>query len=415
MNARDNDELQASPKTFHQSGSPYGRTVQRIWAVSLIREIANQTVTKRYHDRLVQVPIIGNVSPSKFLEHEPQVDSIISALLDRYQGAFIDVGANTGQTLLKIVTANPGQQYIGFDASIFCAYYVDRLIKLNGFENCTILPIGLSDRTGVLNLQYARDADGAATVVENFWVGSNTKQFRQSIFVEAGDTILPSLEVDAIAAIKVDVEGGELEVLSGLKETLTRSKPAVVLEVLPYSCDDDGTDRTRSAVAMRQRRIETLKTLLSDMNFVVYRLMPNGDLFQTLEFDSKTYDPQLTNYLLLHTDRLSDLSDLRGCLKRGFRRPSWRDSWGVGLASRTDTHGEEKAARLRDRPDRHAMGADCATDPGGCAGRASSQGHLARVGQCDPLLPASRDGVAAPSARSPALADGLLLSAAVAA
>src|SRR3712207_7195988 len=47
--------------------------------------------------------------------------------------------------------------------------------------------------------------------------------------------------------------------------------------------------------------------------------------------------------------------------------------------------------------------------------RASAQGERARVGQRHPLLPARRDGVAALAARSPALADRLLLPAALAA
>jgi hypothetical protein len=41
---------------------------------------------------------------------------------------------------------------------------------------------------------------------------------------------------------------------------------------------------------------------------------------------------------------------LRACLRRGFPRLPWRDSWGAGLALRTGTYGEEEggSARLRD-------------------------------------------------------------------
>src|ERR687898_290855 len=88
---------------------------------------------------------------------------------------------------------------------------------------------------------------------------------------------------------------------------------------------------------------------------------------------------------------------------------------GCRLASRTDTYGEEEAARLRDRPDRQSMGADRTPHSRGRTGRASPQGQQPRVGQRHPLFPPSRDGLAAPSPRSPALADGLLLSAALAA
>src|SRR3954471_2897620 len=55
---------------------------------------------------------------------------------------------------------------------------------------------------------------------------------------------------------------------------------------------------------------------------------------------------------------------LRACLRRGF--PEWlgRDSGGVGLGSGTGIDGETaRATGLRDRSDRRAMGAHCATGP----------------------------------------------------
>jgi transposase len=45
------------------------------------------------------------------------------------------------------------------------------------------------------------------------------------------------------------------------------------------------------------------------------------------------------------------------------------------------------------------VGADRTVDPGGRAGRTAAQGGDAGTGQCDPVFPASRHGLAASAAR----------------
>lgn len=276
----------------------------------MVRGLSNLTFESSLEGQTVRIPILGSVTPDLYTEHEFQVEAIIHALLTSYRGTFVDVGANVGQTMLKVLSIDADRRYIGFDASIFCAYFVDRLIKINGFGTCTILPIGLSDHPHVVDLQFSREGDGAASIVDNFWTGGNAKQYRQSIYTDRGDTVLRSLGESELSTIKIDVEGGELEALRGLRDTISISRPAIIVEVLPASTSDDGTEKTRPVVENRRARIAALGELLAELDYSSFRLGRDGELAAASDFDAVTYDPSLVNYLLLHRGRLPDLSGI---------------------------------------------------------------------------------------------------------
>jgi hypothetical protein len=61
------------------------------------------------------------------------------------------------------------------------------------------------------------------------------------------DQLVTRAGVDVVAAIKIDVEGQELEVLEGAIETLRRWKPRLVIECHCASWDELNVDRHRFA------------------------------------------------------------------------------------------------------------------------------------------------------------------------
>jgi FkbM family methyltransferase len=146
-------------------------------------------------------------------------------------GAFIDIGANAGQTLLKVKSLFPQMHYIGFEPNTYCAGYVSEIIRANRFENCVILPIGLGDHDGICTLFCHNHSDPKGTVVDNFR-GIEATLLQQPVLIREADTLLDSLQVDKIALAKIDVEGYEASVLAGMQRLLRHHRPFIICEVL---------------------------------------------------------------------------------------------------------------------------------------------------------------------------------------
>ena len=56
-----------------------------------------------------------------------------------------------------------------------------------------------------------------------------------------GDEFFALLDIDNICAMKIDVEGFELEVLQGVKDTLVKYRPFVFCEIWPLPEKSDPT------------------------------------------------------------------------------------------------------------------------------------------------------------------------------
>lgn len=150
---------------------------------------------------------------------ERWMDDLIKLSYQCSTGAFIDVGANAGQTLLKVKSLMPQLEYLGFEPNTCCAGYINEIIQVNHFENCTIWPIGLGDRDAVVPLFCHHRADPTGTVVENFR-GTDPALYKQMVLIRDARRFLEGLHVQEIAVVKIDVEGYEAAVLAGLKEIL---------------------------------------------------------------------------------------------------------------------------------------------------------------------------------------------------
>jgi FkbM family methyltransferase len=202
--------------------------------------------------------------------HEPQFLTLIERLFLDRRGAFIDIGTNVGQTLIKVLSIDPTREYLGFEPQIDCCFYIDRFIRDNSLANVSILPMVLSDSNGLLKLYFNSDYDEMASTLpsgggQSKWVPSRV-----------GDEVLSELNLSDVAIIKIDVEGAELEVLRGLKESMQRWRPLLIFEVLP---NFTGEERTMLPTEMQQtndRRSSEIAELLDERGYKIYQVDANG-------------------------------------------------------------------------------------------------------------------------------------------
>lgn len=261
--------------------------------------------TAELNGRKVRVPLIEGQGGENLRPYEPHFQRFLQSLLRRRPGTFVDVGVNLGQTLLLVATSDPGRRYIGFEISPFCCFYVQRLIAANGFGNCTVVPLGLSDEPKVAGLHAADPADPQATTLADFWTERHRKVEQQKVLLSTGDEVLSRFGIEDAAVVKIDVEGAESDVLAGLRSTVARSRPVVLTEVLPFTASSDDRDgRTAAVMQGRAARAERMRGLIREYRYVSFRVLPGAVLQATEQFNMDRYDETMTNYALLPEEQL---------------------------------------------------------------------------------------------------------------
>jgi FkbM family methyltransferase len=230
-------------------------------------------------------------------EREPWLDGVLRAALSCGDGVFIDVGANIGQTMLKLLSIDRGREYLGFEPQVTCSSVMQKFIHDNDLMHHTILPIGLSDETKVVKLFTGEaEFDSAASVVESFRP-DNFYRGHQYVCLRRGDDVAAELELKDIAVIKVDVEGAELEVIAGLTNTLQQHRPFIIFEVLNFFLTLTNESLPESIVRFRRERIGALEDKLRGLGYEIHRITHAG-LVEVAKIEPEfTADQTQSNYV----------------------------------------------------------------------------------------------------------------------
>ncbi len=137
-------------------------------------------------------------------------------------GTFVDIGANVGNHSLFVAGFLAPTRIIPFEPSPIVGRLLLANISLNGFApvfDLSFLGLGLSDCDGGGFAIEERDHNlGAAKMIEG----------AGDLRVIRGDDALKAVDP---SFIKIDVEGMELKVLSGLSATIDRARPSMLVEV----------------------------------------------------------------------------------------------------------------------------------------------------------------------------------------
>jgi FkbM family methyltransferase len=236
---------------------------------------------------------------------EPWAHLLFEPLLKAFPGTFVDVGVNLGQTLVRIRTMAPNTPYIGFEPNPICVQYARELVRMNGWENYPVVPVGLSDRDAVLDLVMNNDdlTDSGASLVHDFRPGVKVHH-RIPVVVLAFDTVHKDMSIGRSGVVKIDVEGAELEVLLGMKARIEQDRPALFLEILPVG-----------SIAAEQRLPRQLKVeaLFSELNYKLIRVRNKGvhSCLEPIHGAIGVHDdPDLANYLVIPGERYDELYPL---------------------------------------------------------------------------------------------------------
>jgi FkbM family methyltransferase len=228
----------------------------------------NFTVTAAWRGRRFAIPLLFGNGVQNLTTGEAWMVDLLGRLLPRRAGAFVDVGANLGQTLIKVKLLDPDRPYFGFEPSPVACAYLQQLARSNGFVHTHIIPAALSRADAVAPLFSKADADPSASIVEGFRRSDRYSRV-EYVSVHAGDEVLAAVDAGPVGVVKVDVEGAELDVLCGLANTLEADRPYVLCEVLPVYDPDTPTGM------LRRDRQAQLEQFLTSMAYAIYRIGPD--------------------------------------------------------------------------------------------------------------------------------------------
>lgn len=151
--------------------------------------------------------------------YDRQTLDVMRRVLQR-DSCFVDVGAHKGDILRQAITLAPEGKHWAFEP-------LPHLFKgvKQEFPAANVFNVALSDSPGVIEFNHILDMPARSGMSRTpMDAGHEVKKI--SVETET----LDSLVSGRVDMIKVDVEGAELLVFRGARETISRNKPVIVFE-----------------------------------------------------------------------------------------------------------------------------------------------------------------------------------------
>lgn len=177
--------------------------------------------------------------------NELPVQEALAACL-RPGDVFYDIGANVGFfTVIGARLVAAWGQVIAFEPVPENAAVVRRNCALNDFVHVRVCETAVSDEVGTAELQLAHYAGGAALAT-----AAPPPDLKGIITVPVTtvDALIAQQQAPPPAVVKIDVEGAEINVLCGMRETLAQIRPIVIYEI-----DDGDAQRLAEKAALCER------------------------------------------------------------------------------------------------------------------------------------------------------------------
>lgn len=137
----------------------------------------------------------------------------------------LDIGADVGEFTIAMLRSS--QSVIAFEPRPAQARDLAAMFKAVGAA-VRVEAVALSDQVGVATMRLVESEPGRSTIDTDNVLSDVSGGRVQSIDVPVKR--LDDLNLDNVGLIKIDVEGHEPAVLRGAAQTLTRNRPAVVVE-----------------------------------------------------------------------------------------------------------------------------------------------------------------------------------------
>lgn len=160
---------------------------------------------------------------TKNLAYDRLTQKIIKSYLKPTSNC-IDVGAHKGEILDLILKQAPHGTHFAFEP---IPLFFERL-KENYSQKVHVFPFALAEKSGVTSFNFVKNAPAYSGLKERDYLIEKPEIEQIEVELKALDEVIPAdVKIDFI---KIDVEGGEFDVLKGAQRILKEDMPIILFE-----------------------------------------------------------------------------------------------------------------------------------------------------------------------------------------
>ena len=143
-----------------------------------------------------------------------------------------DIGANIGTYTTWLAKFFPNAKIYSFEAQRLVFQMLCGNVSINNFDNCYIYNMAVGKTNGFVNVfepnYYSNEDFGIFSLVEDK-IGEKSGNIYKIPIITL-DFFVESYTIEKVNFIKIDVEGMDIDVLEGAKNTIKKYNPSIFIE-----------------------------------------------------------------------------------------------------------------------------------------------------------------------------------------
>jgi FkbM family methyltransferase len=206
-----------------KSDIPTSKYANEIWRTSP-DELSLPGMKSQIKKLLRQVLIRLGIPLTKNIAYDIATEKILNQVL-KPDSCCVDIGAHKGEILDVFIANSPAGKHTGFEPIPNLCLSLKE--KYQG--KADIFPFALSDEIGTTTFNLVLDDPAYSGLKQRRYKTENPRIETIPVEVRTLDGVMAARDFK-VALMKIDVEGGELGVMRGAQEILTKDKPILIFE-----------------------------------------------------------------------------------------------------------------------------------------------------------------------------------------
>jgi FkbM family methyltransferase len=175
---------------------------------------------------------LAHLLKASFKQHHRELELIFERYIPK-NAVVIDVGGHAGQFSKMFAEIAPQGFVFTFEPATYSRTILYTALFLNKKKNVVVIPAGLGAHCGceIINIPLKRKRSlgfGLSHIGDD---NSGRSVVKEPIVLISLDEFIVKTGIERVDFIKADIEGWELKMLKGARETLKRFRPTIMIEL----------------------------------------------------------------------------------------------------------------------------------------------------------------------------------------